>query len=76
MFGNAFMIVPLFNNKQDDVPTYFPNSNWNKYPNGENLVDYNVKVGGYIIQLSGKFDEVHLYMRGGYMFLNKKLLII
>lgn len=65
MFGNAFMIVPVFSENEDDIMTYFPNANWNEYATGTNIIDYNNNGKGTEIQLSGKFDKVHLYMRGG-----------
>ena len=64
MIGDAFILFPLFTDDISDISRKFPSGNWNSFPNGKIFVkdtDDRTKT------LSGKFDIIHLYMRGGYI---------
>jgi alpha-glucosidase (family GH31 glycosyl hydrolase) len=65
MFGKAFLMIPIYSDKEDSIISYFPNANWNNFPSGKNIVNYNNTVGGVEVILNGSFDVIHLYMRGG-----------
>jgi lysosomal alpha-glucosidase len=67
MFGDAFIYYPVYSENEDDIDAYIPNSNWNSFPSLDNLITYNPKSKGTDIKLSGKFDIIHLYLRGGYI---------
>ena len=65
MIGEALLLCPFFDNEENDKEFFFPNGNWNKYPNGENIINYN--DNNRKIKLSGKKEELHLFLRGGYI---------
>ena len=64
MIGDAFILFPIFTDDTSDINRKFPSGNWNFFPNGTLFVkeeEERTKT------LSGKFDIIHLYMRGGYI---------
>ena len=65
MIGEAFLLCPFYDNDENDKEFFFPNDNWNKYPKGENIINYNDEKRK--IKLSGKKEELHLFLRGGYI---------
>ena len=69
MLGDSFLICPFFDNEENDEDFIFPNSNWNKYPTGENIINYfpEIKDNSRKIRLSGKKEELHIFLRGGYI---------
>ena len=69
MLGDSFLICPFFENNENDKEFIFPNSNWNKYPTGENIINYfpEIKDNSRKIRLSGKKEELHIFLRGGYI---------
>ena len=66
MIGEAILLCAFYNVNEDDKEFILPNSTcFNKYPSGKSIMD-EVKDGN-IIKLSGKFDEVHLFLREGFI---------
>ena len=65
MLGDSFLICPFFENNENDKEFIFPNSNWNKYPSGESILNFNDI--NRKIKLSGKKEEIHIFLRGGYI---------
>ena len=47
----------------------FPNDNFNEYPGGKSILDKNDK--NRIIQLSGKLDKIHIFLREGFIVPNQ-----
>ena len=66
MVGSSFLFIPNLNKGTEDYQGYFPNSNWNSFPNGNLLINYNNSAdkGTYKI-LKGDFTTVNLFLRGG-----------
>jgi alpha-glucosidase (family GH31 glycosyl hydrolase) len=65
MIGDALIIYPLFTDKTFDIYVYFPKGEWYAFPTGEK-VEINSEEGGNIY-LSGEFDHINIFMRGGYI---------
>jgi alpha-glucosidase (family GH31 glycosyl hydrolase) len=65
MLGDSFLLCPFFENNENDKEFIFPNSNWNKYPSGESILTFNDIDRK--IKLSWKKDEIHIFLRGGYI---------
>lgn len=66
MVGTCFYFVPNFDKSQNDYIAYFPNSNWNYFPSGEELMSFSGSTSnGIKFLLPGKFDVVNLFLRGG-----------
>lgn len=64
MVGDAFILFPLFTDETTDISRNFPSGKWNNFPNGTVILnedDNRTKT------LSGQFDVINLYMRGGYI---------
>ena len=68
MVGEALLICTFFENEEKDKNFTFPNANFNRYPNGENIINYSDNINiKREISLSGKKDELHIFVRGGYI---------
>ena len=69
MIGEALLICVFFDNEEKDKEFILPNSHFNLYPSGENILNYysedNINLRRKI--LSGKLSELHLFLRGGYI---------
>ena len=70
MIGEAFLLCAFFEDNENDKKFTFPNSNFNYFPSGKVLFNYdeeeeNSKTKDIV--LSGKLDQIHLFMRGGYI---------
>jgi alpha-glucosidase (family GH31 glycosyl hydrolase) len=65
MIGRKLLLYPLFQNETNDIEAYFPNDDWN-YMNGSKLLikKNDTNVGTYL-NISGEFNIIHLYIRGG-----------
>ena len=70
MLGEALLLCTFFDNEEKNKTFIFPNSHFNSYPSGYTILNYtngsnysNMKRQS----LSGKLNELHLYMRGGYI---------
>ena len=69
MIGEAILICAFFENEEDDKDFILPNSNFNLYPSGENILDYSSEDNFELRRktLSGKLSELHILIRGGYI---------
>ena len=47
----------------------FPNENFNSYPSGKSIVNYDdiENAKSKIIELSGKLEDIHIFLRGGFI---------
>ena len=70
MLGEALLLCAFFENHEKNKTFIFPNSNFNMYPSGYTVVNY-TNDSNYSNKLrkslSGKLNELHLFMRGGYI---------
>jgi hypothetical protein len=69
-------LFPVLKNETDDFNAYFPNDDWN-YMNGTKFLSKNLsKNEGTNVSLSGAYDIIHLYIKGGsiipFQDMNKK----
>ena len=65
MVGDAFILFPIFDEKTDNITVKLPPGKWNYYPSGKMLKEY--EDNDRNVTLSGEFDIIHLYMRGGFI---------
>ena len=65
MIGDAFVIYPIFNDKTDNIEVYLPKDDWNIFPTGE--IFKNKKDESGKITLSGEYNIINIFMRGGYI---------
>ena len=70
MLGEALLLCAFFENHEKTKTFIFPNSNFNMYPSGYTVLNY-TNDSNYSNKLrkslSGKLNELHLFMRGGYI---------
>ena len=66
MIGDAFVIYPIFSNEVGNIDVYLPKDDWSVFPTGE--IIRNKSDEGGIISLTGEFNHVNIFMRGGYIF--------
>ena len=70
MLGEALLLCAFFENHEKNKTFIFPNSNFNMYPSGYTVLNY-TNDSNYSNKLrkslSGKLNELHLFMRGGYI---------
>ena len=62
MVGDAFILFPFFSDETNSKSITLPPGKWNYYPEGKVLKNYNDLRS---TELSGEFDVIHLYMKGG-----------
>ena len=67
MLGQAFLLCAFYENNENSKFFLLPNENFNYYPTGKKLVDYKDNFNGSKIELSGKMDKIHLFLRGGFI---------
>ena len=67
MVGDSFIIYPIFRNETDDIEVYMPKDDWNIFPSGEIFKTKKDWEGGNV-KLSGEFNRVNIFMRGGKIF--------
>ena len=65
MFGEAFLLCVFYNISEDEKIFGLPDSNFNEYPSGKNIMNYG--EDNNTISLSGKLDLLHVFLRGGYI---------
>ena len=65
MFGEAFLLCVFYNITEDEKIFGLPDSNFNEYPSGKNIMNYG--QDNNTISLSGKLDLLHIFLRGGYI---------
>ena len=65
MLGDAFLICAFYKVNEDDKEFILPKTGFNRYPNGKSIIkqkDENRKI-----TLSGKYNEVHIFLREGFI---------
>ena len=62
MIGDAFILFPIFTDDTSDIIRVFPKGKWFNIINGKMLLN---ETDERSVTLSGAFDIIHLYMRGG-----------
>ena len=67
MVGDAFLIYPIYKDETDDIEVYMPKDDWSVFPSGEIFKSKGDWEGGKI-KLSGEFNLIHIFMRGGQIF--------
>ena len=67
MIGDSFIIYPIYKNETDDIEVYMPKDDWNIFPKGEIYKSKGNWTGGRI-KLSGEYNKIHIFMRGGKIF--------
>ena len=66
MLGDSLLVSPILNLTEENINAYFPNANWNEFPGGKILCNFNKSiVGGQTYQLPGNFNTLNIHMRGG-----------
>jgi alpha-glucosidase (family GH31 glycosyl hydrolase) len=65
MFGEAFLLCAFYDVKENDKEFVLPNITFNRYPNGKPITSMEEK--NYKVKLSGKLDEIHLFLREGFI---------
>jgi maltase-glucoamylase len=64
MIGDAFILFPLFTDDTTDISRNFPSGKWHNFPTGKVILN---EEDDRTKSLSGEFDVIHLYMRGGFI---------
>lgn len=68
MFGEAFLVCAFNTVNETEKLFKLPNANLNEYPSGKIISNYEEEEGeGKIINLSGKLDMLHVFLRGGFI---------
>jgi len=65
LLGDAFLIYAFNDTNETDKEFSFPKAGFNKYPQGKLLMNKNNKKNK--ITLSGKLDEINIFLRQGYI---------
>ena len=65
MLGDAFLICAFYDMDETDKEFSFPKEGFNKYPSGKLIKNKKDKKTN--ITLSGKFDEIHILLRQGFI---------
>ena len=65
MFGEAFLICAFYEESTNSKLFILPKANFNLYPNGKNIMNYDTTERK--IELSGEFNQLHIFLRGGYI---------
>ena len=68
MFGESFLLCAFYENNEKSKRFKLPNADFNYYRTGKSLITYdNNSNETKIVELSGKLEEIHLFLRGGYI---------
>ena len=65
MFGEAFLLCAFYDVNENDKEFILPNTTFSRYPSGKLVLNKN--ENGNKIKLSGKLDEIHLFLREGFI---------
>jgi len=66
MLGDALLVSPVLNLQENNITAYFPNANWNEFPSGKNVTDFNASASsGVYVNLPGSFNTLNVHLRGG-----------
>ena len=63
MLGDNLIVYPVFSDETDDIIVYMPKGDWLSFPKGE-IIRRKDEEGG-MISLSGNFNNINIFMRGG-----------
>ena len=63
MIGEAALLCAFHEINEKDKEFLLPNATFNKYPNGKSIMNQEDKNNKIV--LSGKLDEIHLFLREG-----------
>ena len=84
MIGEALFLCAFYEDNTNSKQFKFPNANFNKFPEGKSVTKYieskpENKERNKAIELSGNLDEIHLFVRGGFIIpyqdVNEKYII-
>ena len=72
MIGEALFLCAFYEDNTNSKKFKFPNANFNKYPEGKSFFTFDdhtqeSKEKSKEIELSGNLDEIHLFLRGGFI---------
>ena len=67
MIGESLLLCAFYDNNKNSKKFKFPNSNFNSYPNGNSVINFSKENNNNELELSGKLDEIHLFLRGGFI---------
>lgn len=66
MLGDSLLFIPNLNDHESDYLGYFPNSHFNKFPDGVSFTNYiKDRNMGQFKELSGGFLDINIFLRGG-----------
>ena len=66
LIGNYLYLIPVFDDSENNISAYFPNEDWNYFPNGDKLMKYDEKkTEGEYKSLPGTYDRILIFLRGG-----------
>ena len=65
MFGEAFLLCSFLEINEKDKEFILPNVTFNRYPSGKSIMNEEDKNNR--IKLSGKLNEIHLFLREGFI---------
>ena len=66
MLGDSILFIPNLSKLDSDYLGYFPNCNFNKFPEGINTIDYIPDRNmGQFKQLEGGYLDINMFLRGG-----------
>jgi alpha-glucosidase (family GH31 glycosyl hydrolase) len=66
MAGKALYYIPNFSEDSEDYEGYFPNWNFNEFPSGKRIIDYQKdNNNGSVIKLNGGFQTINIFVKGG-----------
>ena len=63
LFGEAFLICAFYDRSEENKKFFLPDDNFNDYPTGKSII--NKGDENTTIELSGKFDKIYIFLRGG-----------
>ena len=66
MLGDSLLFIPNLSKLDSNYLGYFPNSNFNKFPEGNNFVEYiKDRSMGQFKELNGGYLDINIFLRGG-----------
>ena len=67
LVGDALLVYPVYKDETDEIEVYMPKDDWSEFPSGKIYKSKDDWEGGKI-KLSGEFNIIHVFMRGGQIF--------
>jgi alpha-glucosidase (family GH31 glycosyl hydrolase) len=72
MIGESLFLCAFYDNSIKPKSFKFPNANFNKFPEGKTITSYidhnsEIKEKNKIMELSGNLEDIHLFVRGGFI---------